>query len=53
MSKRIWWLLPALFLVGGCATTYTHPAKGATQFEKDRATCERTARKTLEKKGIT
>jgi hypothetical protein len=53
MSKRIWWLFPALFLLGSCATTYTHPTKGLSQFEQDRAACERTARKTLVAKGIT
>ena len=53
MSKRIWWLFPALFLLGSCATTYTHPTKGLSQFEQDRAACERTARKTLAAKGVT
>ena len=53
MSKRIWWLFPALFLLGNCATTYTHPTKGLSQFEQDRAACERAARKTLAAKGVT
>jgi hypothetical protein len=53
MSKRIWWLFPALFLLGSCATTYTHPTKSLNQFEQDRGACERTARKTLAAKGVT
>ena len=53
MSKRVWWLLPALLLLGSCATTYTHPTKGPSQFERDRAACESIARKTLAAKGVT
>jgi hypothetical protein len=53
MSKSILWLFPALFLLGSCATTYTHPTKGLSQFEQDRAACERAARKTLAAKGVT
>jgi len=53
MSKGIWWLFPALFLLGSCATTYTHPSKSLSQFEQDRGACERTARKTLAAKGVT
>lgn len=53
MNKKMWWLFPALLLLGSCATTYTHPTKSHSQFERDRAACERTARKTLAAKGIT
>ena len=53
MSKRVWWLFTALLLLGSCATTYTHPAKGGNQFERDRVACERTARKTLAAQGVT
>ena len=53
MSKRVWWLLPVLLLLGSCATTYTHPTKGPSQFERDRAACESIARKTLAAKGVT
>ncbi|HEX3008884.1 MAG TPA: hypothetical protein VHO90_14870, partial [Bacteroidales bacterium] len=53
MSKRIWWLFPALLLLGGCATTYTHPAKSSSQFERDRAACESIARKKLAARGVT
>jgi hypothetical protein len=53
MSKSILWLFPALFLLGSCATTYTHPTKGLSQFEQDRTACERAARKTLAAKGVT
>jgi len=53
MSKRVRWLLPVLLLLGSCATTYTHPTKGPSQFERDRAACESIARKTLAAKGVT
>ena len=53
MSKRVWWLFPALLLVGSCATTYTHPTKSSAQFERDRAVCESIARKKLAARGIT
>lgn len=53
MSKRVWWLLPALLLLGSCATIYTHPTKGPSQFERDRVACESIARKTLAAKGVT
>jgi hypothetical protein len=39
--------------LGGCTTTYTHPTKSVSQFERDRAACELTARKTLAAKGVT
>ncbi len=53
MSKGVWWLLPAFFLLANCTTTYTHPTKGTAQFERDRAECERIARKKLAARGIT
>jgi len=53
MSKRVWCLFPALLLLGSCATTYTHPTKSVSQFERDRAACERTAKQTLAAKGVT
>jgi hypothetical protein len=53
MNKRVWWLFPALLLLGGCATTYTHPTKGPDAFERDRVACERVARKTLAARGVT
>jgi len=53
MSTRLWWIFPALLLLGSCATTYTHPTKSVSQFEQDRAACERTAKKTLAAKGVT
>jgi hypothetical protein len=53
MSKKVWWLFPALLLLASCTTTYTHPTKGPGQFERDRAECERIARKTLAARGIT
>ena len=40
-----------LFLLGGCATTYTHPTKGTQEFELDRQECEAMARKALGKKA--
>ncbi|HEY3278366.1 MAG TPA: hypothetical protein VGJ94_17255 [Syntrophorhabdaceae bacterium] len=45
-------LILLLVLSGGCAATYRHPAKGGDAFEKDRQTCEATARKMLAAKGI-
>lgn len=47
-------LLPILFLfiLGGCATTYRHPTKDVSAFEKDRQACEVIAKKTLASKGI-
>jgi len=53
MGTRLWWVFLALLLLGGCATTYTHPTKSVSQFEQDRAACERTAKKTLAAKGVT
>jgi hypothetical protein len=53
MMKPAGWLLLFLFFLGGCATTYTHPTKNVSQFEQDRAACERTAKKTLAAKGVT
>jgi hypothetical protein len=53
MSKKILWLFPALILLGSCTTTYTHPTKGTSQFERDRAACESTARKKLAARGVT
>ncbi|OPY80544.1 MAG: hypothetical protein A4E65_01419 [Syntrophorhabdus sp. PtaU1.Bin153] len=54
MNKRVWWwLVPAILLLGGCTTTYTHPTKSLSQFERDRAECERMARKKLAARGIT
>jgi hypothetical protein len=53
MTKKVWCLFSALLLLGSCATTYTHPTKNLSQFEQDRAACERTARKTLAAKGVT
>ncbi|MEN6616927.1 MAG: hypothetical protein ABFD12_10255 [Syntrophorhabdus sp.] len=53
MNIKLWWLLPALLILPNCTTTYTHPTKNVNQFERERAACERTARKTLAAKGIT
>jgi len=35
-----------------CVTTYRHPTKDASAFEKDRQVCERVARKNLAARGI-
>ncbi len=53
MNRTVWWLIPAFLVLGGCAVTYTHPTKSASQFEQDRAACERSARKMLAAKGVT
>ena len=53
MSKRILWLFAAMLLLGSCATTYTHSTKNSSDFERDRAACERAAKKTLAAKGVT
>jgi hypothetical protein len=53
MSTRLWWVFPALLLLGACTTTYTHPTKDLSQFERDRAACELAAKKKLAAKGIT
>jgi hypothetical protein len=52
MMKPILWLLLFLFLLGGCAITYTHPTKSAKDFEKDKQACELIAKKALVAKGI-
>jgi hypothetical protein len=52
MMKPTVWLLLFLFLLGGCAITYTHPTKSLNDFEKDKRECELIARKTLAAKGI-
>ena len=40
------------FLVAcGTSTTYTHPTKSLQDFDRDKATCEQEAKKTLAKKG--
>jgi len=41
-----------LFLAGGCATTYNHPAKTPAEFEQDRVECEQIARQSLAARGI-
>jgi hypothetical protein len=41
-----------MFLLGGCATTYTHPTKSAKDFERDKQQCELIAKKALAAKGI-
>ncbi|HVN96809.1 MAG TPA: hypothetical protein VMT62_10290 [Syntrophorhabdaceae bacterium] len=46
-------LLLLLFLIAGCAITYTHPTKDAGDFERDRAACEAVAQKTLAVQGVT
>jgi hypothetical protein len=52
MMKPTLWLLLLLFLLGGCAITYTHPTKSAKDFEKDKQACELIAKKALVAKGI-
>jgi hypothetical protein len=52
MMKPTLLLILFLFIVGGCTTTYRHPTKDASAFEKDRAACEVIAKKTLASKGI-
>jgi hypothetical protein len=52
MMKRTIWLLLLLFLLGGCAATYTHQTKSTSDFERDRKECELLAKKTLAAKGI-
>lgn len=53
--KTVCWLIPPFLLLAGCmtTTTYTHPTKDAGTFERDRAECERIARKKLAVQGIT
>lgn len=50
--KRIVLLLLVLFLLAGCAATYTHPTKSTGDFERDQKECEQLARKTLVAKNI-
>jgi len=46
-------LLPfLLFLVGGCTTTYNHPAKSPIEFDQDRLECEQIARQSLAARGV-
>lgn len=46
-------LLPVLlFLVGGCTTTYTHPAKSPMELEQDRLECEQIAQQSLAARGF-
>ena len=46
-------LLPfLLFLVGGCTTTYNHPAKSPMEFDQDRLECEQIARQSLAARGV-
>jgi hypothetical protein len=52
MMKPTLWLFLLLFLLGGCAITYTHPTKSAKDFEKDQRECELIAKKALVAKGI-
>jgi hypothetical protein len=52
MMKPTLWLLLLLFLLGGCAITYTHPTKSAKDFEKDQRECDLIAKKALVAKGI-
>ena len=52
MMKPTLWLLLFLFLLTGCAITYTHPTKSAKDFEKDQRECELIAKKALVAKGI-
>ena len=42
----------AFLLVTACGTTYTHPTKSLQDFDRDRAVCEKEARKTLAKKNL-
>ena len=53
MIKPILLLFLILILLGGCTTTYTHPSKGANDFDRDKESCELAARKTLAAQGIT
>ncbi len=41
-----------LLLATACGTTYTHPTKSLQDFDRDRAVCEKEARKTLTKKSL-
>lgn len=41
----------ALFFLAACGTTYTHPTKSLQDFDRDKATCEKEAKKVLAKKG--
>jgi PBP1b-binding outer membrane lipoprotein LpoB len=41
-----------IFLAAGCATTYTHPTKSPSEFEKDRLECEQVAIKSLAARGV-
>lgn len=50
--KQIALLFLFLFLLGGCAATYTHPTKSTADFERDRRECEELARKTLVAKNL-
>ncbi len=50
--KQTVWLLLFLFLLGGCATTYTHPTKSTKDFDREKQECESAARKTLVAKGV-
>jgi hypothetical protein len=52
MMKPTVLLFLFLFILGGCATTYRHPTKDGSAFEKDRLACERIAKKTLAAKGV-
>jgi PBP1b-binding outer membrane lipoprotein LpoB len=52
MMKPTSWLLLILFLLAGCAITYTHPTKSAKDFERDERECEVIAKKALVAKGI-
>ncbi len=52
MTRKLLFCI-ALLLLGACTTTYTHPTKDLSQFERDRAACELAAKKKLAAKGIT
>jgi hypothetical protein len=53
MSKSVIWSFLVLLLLGGCTATYTHSTKSIDNFERDKESCQLTARKTLAAKGIT
>jgi hypothetical protein len=39
-------------LVGGCTTTYIHPAKSPMELEQDRLECEQIAQQSLAARGF-
>lgn len=52
MARMILLLALGVFGLGACATSYTHPTKATRDFERDKRDCERSAEKTVAKKGV-